>query len=182
VTHPDRADGWVIRPTLAPDSYLLPAIEVSAAAAFLADPELAWLATQEPLPRSRHLELLDRGICLVIADKQDRPQGFIATERFGAALHIWEISVSRERQGFGLGRRLLDGLEHAARNQAITELTLTTFRDLAWNAPFYRRCGFDELGAAEADERLAGLLAADARHGLPTARRCAMIKRLSASA
>lgn len=161
---------------------MLPDIERSAAAAFVADPELAWLADQDPIAVTRHLELLDRGLCLVLANGQDRPQGFIVAERFDDALHIWELSVVRERQGRGLGRALLGNLEQAARAERAPNLTLTTFRDLPWNGPFYARCGFQEVSPDRAGGRLSGVLADDLRHGLPAARRCAMIKQLTASA
>jgi hypothetical protein len=62
-----------------------------------------------------------------------------------------------------------------ARNTGFKALTLTTFRDLAWNAPFYARLGFDEVTAIDAHPRLAGELANEVDDGLPADRRCAMI-------
>jgi hypothetical protein len=54
-------------------------------------------------------------------------------------------------------------------------LTLTTFRDLPWNGPFYARLGFEEVTALDAHLRLAGELANEVDDGLPADRRCAMI-------
>jgi hypothetical protein len=50
-------------------------------------------------------------------------------------------------------------------------LTLTTFRHVAWNAPFYARYGFVEL-PADSDGRLKAILIRETAHGLPN--RCAM--------
>jgi hypothetical protein len=53
-------------------------------------------------------------------------------------------------------------------------VTLTTFRDVIWNEPFYKRLGFRTLRDDEMDERLAELLRQEAERGLPEGSRCAM--------
>ncbi len=53
-------------------------------------------------------------------------------------------------------------------------LTLTTFRDVPWNAPLYQRLGFELLTGPEIGERLARILVGEAERGLPGDRRCAM--------
>lgn len=169
---------WSIRPTHPDDCALLPSIERSAAKTFLSDPELAWLAHAEPIAAVRHREFMDRGICLVAAGERNRPFGFVVSERFGTELHIWELSVARDRQGTGIGRALLGALDEAAGAASYRALTLTTFSDLPWNGPFYRSCGFAEIDASKVGERLAAMLNDDRQHGLPPNRRCAMIKRL----
>ena len=49
--------------------------------------------------------------------------------------------VVRARIG-GIGAGLVRAAQIDARNTGIKALTLTTFRDVAWNAPFYARLGF----------------------------------------
>ena len=44
-------------------------------------------------------------------------------------------------------------------------MTLTTFRDVAWNGPFYSRIGFAEVEDLEAHPRLAKELAEEADDG-----------------
>ena len=61
-----------------------------------------------------------------------------------------------------------------ARNSGFTAITLTTFADVPWNAPFYRRMGFVELAAAD-NPRLADELAAEAERGMPAVARIAMV-------
>jgi hypothetical protein len=56
----------------------------------------------------------------------------------------------------------------------LVALTLTTFRDVAWNGPFYQRLGFEELAAHDLSPDLAQILAHEAARGLPGDRRCAM--------
>ena len=170
------SDAFTIRRTLISDCDSLPEIERSAAAAFAADPGLAWLAKQDPVSRERHADLIQRGVCFVAADKIDAPCGFIVSENFETDLHIWEMSVSSDYQQRGIGRQLLTSLEAEARALGLQRLTLTTFRDLVWNAPFYQSCGFAILNGEAVTHRLAALLKSEADHGLPRERRCAMAK------
>jgi hypothetical protein len=68
---------------------------------------------------------------------------------------------------------VLVAIEHA-RQQALRAVTLTTFRDLPWNAPFYQRLGFNVLAATEIDAHLVEALQAEIAIGFPSERRCAM--------
>ena len=45
-------------------------------------------------------------------------------------------------------------------------LTLTTFRDVPWNAPYYRRCGFRVLDEQEWTPGLRAIREREAGHGL----------------
>jgi GNAT superfamily N-acetyltransferase len=78
-------------------------------------------------------------------------------------------------QRCGIGSGLVRAAQIDARNTGLKALTLTTFRDLEWNAPFYGRLGFEEVTAIDAHLRLAGELANEVDDGLPADRRSAMI-------
>ena len=67
-------------------------------------------------------------------------------------------------------------LEEHARGIGATQVTLTTYRDLPWNAPFYRRLGFMEPPIMPA--HLTNLLRLEAEHGHDPALRCGMVKTL----
>jgi GNAT superfamily N-acetyltransferase len=178
MTNPPQFSGCEIRRTRLPDCHLLPAIERSAALLFASDPELAWLAQQDPIDTARHAELVGSGLCFVAVSGDGSPCGFIATQMLGSDLHIWELSVESNQQQRGIGRQLLVAAERAAASGGLKRLTLTTFRDLVWNGPFYQSCGFAELPDVAFEPRLAALLAAEAQHGLSAERRCAMVKAL----
>ena len=100
--------------------------------------------------------------------------GFAACEAFDDALHLWELAVRRECQGLGFGRALVAACIAEARIRGLPAVTLATFRDIAWNAPFYAGSGFAEVPAVALNPRLAGDLDAEARRGLDVANRCAM--------
>ncbi len=109
-----------------------------------------------------------------MAEDGSGPIGFAACEAFDDALHLWELAVRRERQGQGVGRALIRAVIDAARARGCAAVTLTTFREIAWNGPFYARLGFRELAAHELDGRLAEVLSREAAKGLDVAARCAM--------
>lgn len=161
-----------IRPTLARDVALLPALERSAAQAFRQLPALAWLADGAVMTEADHLAYVSAASSWVAVDEHDTPVGFLCATVAGDALHIDELSVGLQAQGHGLGRRLLDRASASARQHGQRCLTLTTFAEVPWNAPFYQRYGFVPLSVGQLDARLSAVLAAELAHGLHN--RCAM--------
>jgi GNAT superfamily N-acetyltransferase len=160
------------------DAPLLTEVEQSGGLAFRADQELAWLADGENLSPERYREIITDGWSWVAEDDHAELIAFITATREGHELHIWEFNVRLDRQRRGIGRRLLQRLIAEATAAGIPAMTLTTFRDLPWNGPFYQSMGFESLAPEELDARLAAVLAAEIDKGLPAARRCAMRKAL----
>ena len=85
-----------------------------------------------------------------------------------------QLSVVPAYARRGIGRGLLDDVAWWAAAEGLPALTLTTFRSVPWNGPYYARCGFRELAGAELTQGLVGLLAAEAALGLDPADRVAM--------
>ncbi|MCU1724160.1 GNAT family N-acetyltransferase [Pseudomonas sp. 5P_5.1_Bac1] len=165
-----------IRPARPHDAHLLPAIERSAAEAFLAVERLAWVAAHEVLSVEEHLGFIDKGLLWVAVDEQDQPLGFLCASVQDGGVHIDELSVALCHQGQGLGRALIACVEAWAQAQGFTALTLTTFREVPWNAPFYARLGFVCLDNGELQGFLRQQIAHEHALGLPG--RCAMRKAL----
>ncbi len=163
------------------DAERFPAIERSAAEAFRALPDLAWIAGQEVDTVEDHVVAMKRGPVWVAVDEDDVPLGFVSTEVVGDRLHVWELSVQQASQRQGLGRALMDHATRFARDRGLAALTLTTFRDVVWNGPFYRRLGFGVLAPQDLSSDLAQILAHEVARGLPGDRRCAMRLALSRS-
>jgi GNAT superfamily N-acetyltransferase len=156
------------------DAALLPDIERSAGALFRAIPDIAWIADDDVMSVEAHLRLINAGTCWVGKDANSRPIAFISAERFAQDLHIWEISVHTSAQGQGIGRHLIETAVNHARQSGISAVTLTTFREIVWNEPYYARLGFETLSEDALSPRLRDILAAEIAHGLPGKRRCAM--------
>ena len=71
--------------------------------------------------------------------------GFLVAEIADGRAHLSEVSVRRAAQGLGIGRALVATFLDWARAEGFAEATLTTFRDLHFNAPFYATLGFREV-------------------------------------
>jgi GNAT superfamily N-acetyltransferase len=111
--------------------------------------------------------------CWVAVDDGDRPIGYVLVDRVDGNAHIEQMSVRPDRQGAGVGRTLLECVRSWSVDRAMTAVTLTTFRDVPWNAPLYRHLGFRVLAGGEIGPELQAIRDAEARHGLdPAARVC----------
>ncbi len=165
---------WSLRLARPEDAEVMPSIERAASALFASDPQLAELDLSESLKPDRLRRLIRKGHCLV-SHVESEAAGFLACEPFGRELHIWEMDVHPRFQRRGIGAGLVRACAIDARNSGFKAVTLTTFRDVEWNGPFYTRIGFEEVTALDAHPRLAGELAVEADQGLPVERRCAMI-------
>ena len=109
-----------------------------------------------------------------VAEDAGRLIGFATCEAFEHELHLSELAVRQDAQGRGAGRALIAAVVDEARARDLPEVTLTTFRDIPWNAPFYERCGFVEIPEAEFGEFLTLVRAKETEIGLDVANRCAM--------
>jgi GNAT superfamily N-acetyltransferase len=132
------------------------------------------IAADEPPPLD-DLERYQRaGLAWVAVDGADAPVAYLIAERIDDALHIEQVSVHPAAARRGIGRALIDHLAGVATAQGLPALTLTTFADVPWNAPYYARCGFQPLADAESGPGLREVRAAEAAHGLDRWPRLAM--------
>lgn len=97
--------------------------------------------------QARFWHAFDDGAIMVVDAPPASVAGFVAVFPLDEEAFVAQLSVRRANQGRGLGRRLMLSAEQWARDQEFAGLTLTTFRDVAWNAPFYASLGFSEVAA-----------------------------------
>lgn len=163
-----------LRRARAADVPLLPAVERSSGQLFEGVTLQSTADPDETLPLATlDAALQDDGLWVAI-DSDDRPLGFVAVTRHGDESFIAQLSVAFDAQGQGLGRELMGAAIDAARQRGSHAVTLTTFRDIRWNAPFYARLGFRLLAPDELSPHLIATLADEAARGLLPAERCAM--------
>ena len=101
-------------------------------------------------------------------------QGFAVLELLDDAVHLEQLSVHPAHSRRGIGGALLAASVEAAREHGADRVTLLTYADVPWNAPFYARHGWQETEptpALQALRRHEGELGLD-RHG----RRVAMTR------
>ena len=163
----------LIRLATPEDAPLLPDIERSAGQLFRQIAGLEWIAQDHVMMTDQHLPAIVAQTAWV-ACEDETPVGFLSAERTLDILHICEVSVLASAMGRGIGRLLIEAATGAARASGLTALTLTTFRDVPWNEPYYQRLGFETVAAHDLDQRLVGILTDEISAGLPGDRRCAM--------
>lgn len=136
-------------------------IERAAGAAFAAVgmPEIA---ADEPFTAAELTVFIDRGHAWVAEDRGRVVAYLVATILDGHA-HVEQVSVHPEAARRRLGRDLLDHLAAWARERSMAALTLTTFREVPWNAPYYERLGFTELAADACGPALRATVASERR-------------------
>jgi GNAT superfamily N-acetyltransferase len=152
----------------------LPAIEVAAARVFpprrlpagAGDPMLA-LAFYEEVARSKRLWVAR---CL----EPRTPVGFAAATLLDGSAHLHELDVLPDHARRGLGRALVQEVTDWAQASGFAGVTLTTFRDLRWNAPFYASLGFEQLPVAALGPELGNALREEVERGLDPELRVAM--------
>jgi len=114
-----------------------------------------------PFPEDDAHNRLDRVDVVFAAG--DPPVGFVSVQVVDGCAHIDQLSVLTGHGGRGTGRALLDEAIRWGERSGLAGVTLTTFRDVPWNAPFYRRVGFEVveepppgLAAIRGEERAEG--------------------------
>lgn len=115
---------------------------------------LAWVAVGGTGLPAAHLPAAHLPVAYLIADRVD------------GCLHVEQVSVHPAYARRGVGRSLLDHLAGRARAEGVPALTLTTFTDVPWNAPYYARCGFRQLAEDELTPGLRRIRAQESAHGL----------------
>ncbi|MGA5872948.1 GNAT family N-acetyltransferase [Streptomyces cinereoruber] len=156
-----------IRAAAAADLPLLQDIERAAGEPFRAL-GMAAIADDDP-PSPEALEAYRRaGRAWVAADAADRPVAYLLTDPVDGAAHIEQVSVHPDAARRGVGRALIEHLAAVAGKEGLTALTLTTFAEVPWNAPYYARLGFRPLADSDPalTEGLRAIARAEAAHGL----------------
>lgn len=134
----------------------LPAVrelERAAGAAFR-DLGMAAVADDEPLSIAELVAFQQNGRSWVITDDADRPVAYLLLDVVDGNAHVEQVSVHPDHAGRGLGKTLLDTAAAWAQQHGLAALTLTTYANVPWNAPYYRRLGFQIMSEDQITEGL----------------------------
>ena len=150
----------------------LPAIEIAAARLLVGHASETVLAEVTPLSVLRAAQAAGR---LWVALHEDRPVGFAHVEIVEPTeAHLEELDVHPDHGRRGLGSALVAEVCRWAATNRYTAVTLTTFRDVPWNMPFYARLGFEEVAADTLSPALQAVRKDEMRRGLDPSRRVVM--------
>ncbi|MFD4294322.1 GNAT family N-acetyltransferase [Rhodococcus sp. NPDC058505] len=199
----------MIRLAIAADLSALPAIEVAAGHPFRAlgmtavaddaPPTIAgleryrragrlWVATAASpasSERKRSVDEIDRMVHSLARSQVGRSDGtavgYACAEVVDGGAHLEQVSVDPRWSGRRLGAALIEAVAAWAVDRGDRRLTLTTFVDVPWNAPYYRRLGFEPIPDSDLGPQLRAVRAAEAAHGLDAWPRIAMQRPLNPS-
>lgn len=133
---------------------------------------MAAVADAEPPSLAQLTEFLRAGLVLAAYEEPDgaaaadgtgQPLGFLLWKPVDGCTHVEQVSVHPQHAHRRIGRALID---RAEREGSPAPLTLTTFAEVPWNAPYYARLGFRTLTDAELTPGLREIRAHEATLGL----------------
>ncbi len=114
------------------------------------------------------------GLLWVAVTANDLPVGFAYVEIVAGQPHLDELDVHPDHGRRGIGAALVETVIDWARANAYTGVTLTTFRDVPWNMPFYARLGFGVVAPSNLTPALRQIVDDETRRGLPPDQRVVM--------
>jgi GNAT superfamily N-acetyltransferase len=168
-----------IRPARAAEADALREIERAAGQSF-ASVGYPDVARHEPTPAAALRDAITDGALFVAVTPSDDPVGFLLCTEIDGDLYVQELAVHPDHAGHRLAVPLLQAAEDLARSLGLPALSLTTFRSVPWNAPYYERLGFHILPDNQIGPSLRFVIARQKAAGLDVANRVAMRRYLPA--
>lgn len=132
------------------------------------------IAEDEPNDAATLTARVAEGGVLVACAARDAPVAHVTFRPLGEDFYVEQIDVLPEYAGRRIGAMLLDEVAARARTAGAAGLVLSTFRDVPFNAPYYRRLGFVDLEASSLTDALRAIRAEHAARGLDETRRVFM--------
>lgn len=164
----------IIRPATADDIEVMRAIEVDAGERFRSIGLDVIADDEPPTDQELHRHLADDTAW--VAESAGRVVGYATASVVDGDGHLDQVSILGSAAGRGIGRALVDRVVTWTHEAGRPALTLTTFRDVAWNGPYYERLGFRQLAEDELGPELAALRRSEVAAGIEVLPRVAMAR------
>jgi GNAT superfamily N-acetyltransferase len=170
--------GWRLRAAVLADIAQLQRLEIDAGRRFR-DLGMDAIADDEPPT----VELLSGhivdGTAWVVVDAEDLVLGYALASMVDDEGHLDQVSVAEHAGRRGIGTALIGQVCSWTRQAGASTVTLTTFRDVGFNGPYYASLGFVEIDEAGCGPELRAIRRSEREHGLDIAPRVAMRRSLS---
>ncbi|MBN1678956.1 MAG: GNAT family N-acetyltransferase [Anaerolineae bacterium] len=169
---------YTIRPAHPDELHLLPGIELAAGKLF---EQAGWdnvMALEDVTSEDAFHDYFNAGRLWVAAGPDDQPVGFAAVSIVDEHAHLDEIDVHPDHGRRGIGAALVEHVCAWARETGWPAVSLTTERDLPWNAPFYARHAFVILAPEQWTAGIRAIVAEEIERGLFFESRVVMIRKL----
>jgi GNAT superfamily N-acetyltransferase len=165
---------WRVRRAETHELAGLPELERRAGVRFDDIPELAEVPEVVTSP-DQLTDALARGqVWVAVTSADDTVVGFAHASLVDDAVHLEEVDVLPAWGRRGIGEALIHAVIDDAKARDLAAVTLTTFRNVPWNLPYYTRLGFQVVEPTAMSPGLAAVVDAEAARGLPKEIRVAM--------
>ncbi|MCC7106848.1 MAG: GNAT family N-acetyltransferase [Chloroflexi bacterium] len=163
--------GYAIRPATPSDVAVLPDVERAAGLLFKTYP--GDLGIPDEMYDSPNSVETFSAACLaghlwVATASGGEIVGFALVVEIEGYAHLDELNVLPSHGRKGIGSALLTTVCAWAKDVGYSAVTLRTFRDVPWNAPFYRRLGFRIVDSSALSAAHVALEASEQQRGLRT--------------
>jgi ribosomal protein S18 acetylase RimI-like enzyme len=168
----------VVRPATVDDVSAMQSVQIEAAERFreVDDPRIARCADDPPYTTEGLTRATSERRAWVAVDALGAVVGFAVAWVFAGEGHLDELAVLPAHGRRGLGRTLVDEVVAWTAAQGLPSVTLTTFRDVPWNRPYYEKLGFEAVTTLTPELRR--LVDAQATWGLDPSLRVVMRRSL----
>ena len=132
------------------------------------------IADDPPDDDETTLAYIDAERAWMAVDDDGQAIGYAVSSVVDGEAHLDQVSVMVDAGRNGVGTALIQTVIDWARNSGFDALTLTTFAELAFNGPYYRKLGFVEVPVEECGPELTAIRASETANGIDVAPRIAM--------
>ena len=160
------------------DAEAIRAIEFEAGQRF-AGVGMTGIADAPPMELALVNRKIDAREIVVALNADECCVAFVMFEPQRARFYVEELDVLTSHAGQRMGAALLEQVAQLARARQVMQLVLSTFREVPWNAPYYRRLGFRDMEEAELDAALIARRDAHIAQGLDESKRVFMQRDLT---
>ena len=133
---------------------------------------------QEPWPFDDFTRFVASNATLVAVDGEETPLGFAVSAELHGICWLKELSVDPDHGRIGVGTALLRAVEERARWALHSAVGMSTFRDVPFNAPFYRRRGYVTVPLSRAEAPIRAQVEREVPPGAQLSDRVLMLRKL----
>ena len=123
------------------------------------------IADDAPIPESVLLEAAEEQRFWV-AVEYGMLKAYLVGDFLPQSLHIDQVTVHPDASRRGLGALMIESVSADPRSKERGLITLTSFANVPWNAPYYERIGFIDIAREDWPEGVAEKVAAEEEKGL----------------
>lgn len=137
---------------------------------------LGAIADDDPPDEAALAEFAAADRAWVATDARGAVIGYALVRVVDDRAHLEQVSVDPGWARRGIGAALIEQVAEWALARGLEAMTLTTFVDVPWNAPYYRRLGFVDLAPDALGPGLREIRAREREQGLDRWARTVMIR------